>query len=168
VKTVPRLPLTIVLNNLRSAYNVGSILRSADVVWVERVITCGVTPRADHPKVKKTALGSEMIVRTTHHTTLPACVRALQANGVRVCAMEPAPRAISLWDVPAAQLAAPLALVFGSEVEGVPLAELTALGVELWALPQFGVKSSLNVAVAASVAMYHIRHTVTLARLLPG
>ena len=167
MKTVPRLPLTIVLNNLRSAYNVGSVLRSADVVWIDRVITCGVTPRVDHPKVKKTALGSEVIVRTTHHTTLPACVRSLRAGGVRVCAMEPAPGAVSLWDVPAVQLAAPLALIFGNEVDGVPLPELIALGVELWTLPQFGVKSSLNVSVAASVVMYHIRHTVTVAGLLP-
>ncbi|MGV2433999.1 MAG UNVERIFIED_CONTAM: hypothetical protein LVT10_03090 [Anaerolineae bacterium] len=57
MKFVPRIPLIIVLDNVRSAYNVGSILRTADCAWIEQVITCGYTPPAHHPKVKKTSLG---------------------------------------------------------------------------------------------------------------
>jgi len=167
LKTVPRVPLTIVLDNVRSAYNVGSTLRTADCAWIEQVITCGYTPHAQHPKVKKTALGSEDILRTAHYPTLSACIEVLQEQSdLQIYAMELTENAISVWNVPAQQLAQPTALIFGNEVEGVQLDVTQAYGIPELKLPQFGVKQSLNVATAASIAIYHWRYVLTTARLL--
>ncbi|MEO0565375.1 MAG: TrmH family RNA methyltransferase [Chloroflexota bacterium] len=166
MKTVPRVPLTIVLHNIRSAYNVGAVLRTADVAWIGAVVTSGVTPPADHPKVKKTALGSESVMRTPRYPTLRATVDALRADGHTVYAMEIGPASRSLWELPDADLAAPTALVFGNEVDGVPLDETRALALPELMLPQFGVKSSLNVATAAAITMYHIRYRLTAAGFL--
>ncbi len=166
MKTIPRTPLTIVLHNVRSAYNVGSVLRTADVVWIQQVVSSGYTPPADHPKVKKTALGSEMVMHTARYPTLAETVAALRDDGITVYALELTPEARSLWDVPAATLARPSAFVFGSETEGLSLDETRALDLPELLLPQFGVKGSLNVATAASVAMYHVRYVLTAAGLL--
>jgi len=161
MKTVPRVPLTVVLYNVRSAYNVGAVLRTADVVWGAGVVTCGVTPAADHPKVKKTALGAEALIPTAHAPTLAGAVATLRGRGLTVAAMEPTPDAVSLWDVPVETLAAGVALVFGNEVDGVPPDEARALDLPTWKLPQFGVKTSLNVATAASITLYHVRYVLT-------
>lgn len=168
MKTVPRTPLTVVLHNVRSAYNVGAVLRTADVVWVQAVVTSGYSPPASHPKVKKTALGSERVMHTAHYATLGAAVAALRADGVTVYALELTDAARSLWAVPAATLARPSAFVFGSETDGLDVAETRALGLPELMLPQFGPKRSLNVATAASVAMYHVRYALTAAGLLGG
>jgi 23S rRNA (guanosine2251-2'-O)-methyltransferase len=166
VTTVPRLPLTVVLDNVRSAYNVGSVLRTADCAWIQQVVTCGVTPHANHPKVKKTALGSEVVMRTARYHDLGACIEALQGEGVQVYALEITPDATSLWDVPAGQLARPSALILGSETDGVQLNVTQHYNVPELVLPQFGVKQSMNVANTASVAVYHWRYVVTVAGLL--
>lgn len=167
MKTIPRLPLTIILDNVRSAYNVGSIFRTADCAWIEQVITCGYTPSAAHPKVKKTALGSEEIMRTIHYPDLNTCLTALQQQSdLHIYAMEVSDDAQSVWELEPIQLAQRTALIFGNEVEGVQLDVTRAHGIPELKLPQFGVKQSLNVGTAASIAIYHWRYIVTNAGLL--
>ena len=169
MRSIPRVPLTVVLDNVRSAYNVGSTLRTADCAWIDRVITCGYTPNAQHPKVKKTALGSEDILQTSHYPSLADCIEALQTEPtepMEIYAMELTDNATSMWDLPPHQFAQPTALIFGNEVEGVQLNVTQAYGIPELKLPQFGVKRSLNVATAASIAIYHWRYVLTKAGLL--
>ncbi len=161
MRTVPRLPLTIVLDNVRSAYNVGAVLRTADAAWIEQVVTCGYTPPAAHPKVKKTALGSEVIMRSTHYPALRTGIDALQTEGTALYAMELTDAAQSVWALPPEAFAGRAALIFGSEVGGVQLTVTRAHNIPELKLPQFGVKQSLNVAIAAAVAIYHWRYMAT-------
>ncbi len=167
MQTVPRLPLTVILNNVRSAYNVGAVFRTADCAWIERVVTCGYTPPAASPKVAKTALGSEVIMRSTHFPTLADCITALHADpDLTLFAMERTDAAQSLWAMPEAAFTGRAALIFGNEVDGVQLDVTRAHNIPELELPQFGVKQSLNVATAASIAIYHWRYMATQAGAL--
>ncbi|MEL6151905.1 MAG: TrmH family RNA methyltransferase [Chloroflexota bacterium] len=167
MKTVPRLPLTVILDNVRSAYNVGSVLRTADCAWIERVVTCGITPHAQHPKVKKTALGSEDIMHTAHYPTLADGIRALRDEGkIAIYAKEITDRSQSLWAQPPDVFTGRAALIFGSETEGVQLNVTQSFDIPEVHLPQFGVKQSLNVASAAAIAVYHWRYMATQAGAL--
>ena len=161
VKIVPRIPLTIVLDNVRSAYNVGAVLRTADCVHLAQVVMCGYTPPSSHPKVRKTALDAEKIVRTRHAASLEETLRALSADGVQIFAMERTEQARLLWELPDTVFTQPAALVFGNELDGVQLDVTRAAGAGELALPQFGIKDSLNVATAASITMYHWRYRAT-------
>lgn len=159
MKTIPRLPLTVILDDVRSAYNVGATLRTADCAWIERVVTCGYTPPATHPKVKKTALGSEVIMHTEHYPDLTACVATLrQEQNIHIYAMERTDDAQSVWELPPPFFSQRTALIFGNEVTGVAMERVHELGISTLMLPQFGVKQSLNVATAASIAIYHWRY----------
>lgn len=162
MKFVSRVPLIIVLDNVRSAYNVGSVLRTADCAWIEQVITCGYTPPAHHPKVKKTSLGAERTMRSQHYPTLTEALHALRAmNGLHIYSMELTDQAESVWSFPPERIAQHTALIFGNEVEGVQLDITREHGISELKLPQFGMKNSLNVATAASIAIYHWRYQIT-------
>lgn len=147
----------VLLDNIRSAWNVGSMLRSADGAGVRRVHLCGVSATPDQPKVAKTALGAEKSVAWQYHADGVACVRAAQAGGLRAWALEGGPRAEDLLDLPAAALSgAPILLVVGNELTGVDTGILD-LCERVVSLPMRGVKGSLNVAVAFGVAVYALR-----------
>ncbi len=147
------LPLEALLDNVRSAFNVGSILRCADAAGLRRVHLCGVTPTPTHPRVAKqvakTALGAECSVPWAYAANALDAAAALRAEGATLWALEEGPGALSLFDAPLP--ARPLALVVGSEVTGVDPG-LLALCDRVVCLPMRGVKRSLNVAVAFGVA----------------
>jgi len=148
----PGHPLVLVLDHLRSAYNVGNILRLADGAGVERVVTCGYTATPPHPKVAKTARGADRFVRCEHYETALQAVTALQAQGYQVVAVETAPGALPLWDYP---WRLPCALVLGNEALGVAPEALAACDAAV-ALPLFGRKTSLNVSNAAAAVTYAV------------
>lgn len=149
--------LEILLDNLRSAFNVGSILRTADGAGVRRAHLCGITPTPDNPKVAKTALSAEFATPWEYATNALARARALQAAGLPVWALEGGPRAVSILEARAElEQVDALALVAGNELAGVDPALLDACD-RVISLPMLGFKRSLNVAVAFGIAMYLVR-----------
>ncbi len=151
---VSRPPLYMLLDNLRSTYNVGSIFRTADSVGVSEIHLCGITPTPAHPKIAKTALGAEETMPWRYHRNALHAAEMLHAAGVALWALEIHPQAHPLFEAP--PLSQPTALVVGSEVSGVDPA-LLALCDSVYVLPMLGRKGSLNVASAAAVALYHVR-----------
>lgn len=151
------MPDAILLDNIRSTYNVGSILRTADGAGVRYLHLCGITPTPDNPKVAKTALGAEQSVRWTHHRNGVTAARMLRAQGSQLWALEIAPCAVSLFDAVADLPPVPLVLVVGNERIGVDPGIL-ALCEQVVALPMAGVKHSLNVATAFGIAVYTLRY----------
>lgn len=145
-------PLTIVCDNIRSAYNVGSILRTAETAGVHEVIMCGVTPSPPHTKLSKTALSAEETVPTRHFDTTQQAIDTLKAEGFTLVAMETTSRSRSYVDV---RFPPKTALVLGHEVTGVDTGLLESMD-ELVEIPTFGLKNSLNVASACSVVVFEV------------
>lgn len=148
--------LAVVLDNIRSAYNVGSIFRTSDGCGLNHVYLCGITPRTDHPKVLKTALGAEGSTPSSYHANGLTVTRRLKSQGYFLIALESAENAVSLFAPELALPKKPLALVVGNELSGVDpgIMEICDLAVSL---PMLGRKSSLNVVVAFGIAVYTIR-----------
>ena len=153
----PRGPeLEVLLDNIRSAWNVGSMLRSCDGAGIRHVHLCGVSAPADNPKVAKTALGAEKTMPWTFHPNGVKAARDLQNTGLRLWALEGGERAESLFDIADEIPGGPVALVVGNELSGVDPGILN-LCERVVCLPMQGIKGSLNVAVAFGIAVYFIR-----------
>jgi tRNA G18 (ribose-2'-O)-methylase SpoU len=149
--------VVIVLENIRSLYNTGSILRTADASGVERVILCGITPRPDQGgrqrrAIAKTALGAEDNVAWEYQPDAHAALRSLAAEGYQTVAVEIAPDAVNLFEWTPRW---PVCLVFGHEVDGVS-SDLAAHVQTAIRIPMLGHKRSLNVATAAGVVLYEL------------
>jgi tRNA G18 (ribose-2'-O)-methylase SpoU len=151
--------LVVLLDNIRSAWNVGSMLRSADGAGVRCVYLCGVSSTPENPKVAKTALGAEKSLPWTFSADGVAAARLLKEQGLRLWALEGGPRAESLFEAATDLPGPPLVLVAGNELSGVDPGIL-ALCDRVVCLPMQGVKGSLNVAVAFGIAVYTIRFGV--------
>lgn len=147
--------IEVLLDNVRSAWNVGSIFRAADGAGAAHMHLCGICPRPDQPKVAKTALGSERSVAWTYHSDGERACRELSESGYRLWALEGGQRAESLYGGEA-PVDKPLLLVVGNEVSGVDPGIL-ALCERVVCLPMLGMKGSLNVAVAFGIAIYTLR-----------
>jgi tRNA G18 (ribose-2'-O)-methylase SpoU len=156
VSTV-RLPVVVVLDNVRSLYNTGAFFRTADGCAAERLVLCGITPRPDQGgrqqrAIAKTALGAELTVPWEYQADTRTALAALAATGYHIVAVETDPRAVELYEwIPRW----PLCLVFGHEKEGVgaDVASVIATSVRI---PMLGEKRSLNVATAAGVVLYEL------------
>jgi len=150
-------PIVIVLDRLRSAFNVGNIFRIADVCAVEKVITCGYTASPPHPKLEKTALGAEEFVESEHYETSLEAVQALKKQGYQIVGIETVEGAPNIWDV---EFRFPVVFVFGNEALGVERETLEVCDV-IAKLPAFGRKNSLNVANCASTVLYEAIEQLT-------
>ena len=150
--SVPRRPIHVVLDNLRSAYNVGSIFRTADATLVEKVYTGGITPHPPHPKVKKTSLGATRFVPWQHFETTFDAVQHLAERQIPIYAFEVTSRSRNLFTT---EFPSPVAILLGSETDGVSR-DVLAAADEIVAIPMGGFKNSLNVSVAAGVIIYEI------------
>lgn len=148
---MPPHPLVVVVHDVRSAYNVGSVFRTADSAGLAGVVLTGFTPTPVHRGVAKTALGAEDSVPWRHIEDVHAALAELRGEGYAIAALERTPAAVAPAEVP--DDAFPLALVLGNEVHGVPRDVLDAADVVV-GLPQYGVKASLNVSVAFGIAAY--------------
>ena len=148
----PKFPVLLVLDNLRSAFNVGALFRVADTARLAGLLTCGHTAHPPHPRLDKTALGSLDYVATRHYPTTEEAVGRLGEDGVPVWALETTSRSQHYARV---SYPRPVALVLGNEALGVQPSVLDSCD-ELVEVPVFGFKNSLNVAAAAAVAVYEI------------
>ena len=148
----PKFPVVLVLDNLRSAFNVGALFRVADTARLAGLLTCGHTAHPPHPRLDKTALGSLDYVASGHCQTTEEAVGGLRDDGVPVWALETTSRSRHYARV---SYPRPVALVLGNEALGVQPSVLESCD-ELVEVPVFGFKNSLNVAAAAAVVVYEI------------
>ena len=147
-----KLPLRLLLDDVRSLNNVGSLLRTSDAFMVDEVVMCGITGTPPHPEIHKTALGAEDSVRWRH---APSCldeVKALQAQGWLVCVLEQTHNSVMLQDFKPVK-GRKYALVCGNEVHGVDQRIVDAADIVL-EIPQCGAKHSLNVSVSSGIALW--------------
>jgi tRNA G18 (ribose-2'-O)-methylase SpoU len=149
---VPRRPVHVVLDNLRSAFNVGSIFRTADAGAVAHVHLCGMTAAPPNTKLAKTALGSFDYVPWTYHRRTGEALDVLADQGVAIAAVETVSKAANVF---AYDWPRPVALVFGNEVTGIGEETLNRADV-VTAIPMGGLKNSINVATAFGVVMYEV------------
>ncbi len=147
-------PITIVLDNVRSLNNVGSIFRTGDGFGIEKIYLCGITGTPPHRDIHKTALGAENTMIWEHAAhTVEVCV-ALKAAGYKLMAIEQAEGRTMLQDFKMVE-GEKWAIIFGNEVDGVSN-EVLALCDACVEVPQFGVKHSFNVAVCAGIVLWEL------------
>lgn len=143
------------LDNIRSVYNVGSMLRTADGAGLRHLYLCGITPSPDHPKIAKTALGAEQAVKWTRRANGWETAVSLKQSGYQLWALEGAMGAENLLET-AVPPDWPILLIVGNEIAGVDPGILALCDKTLF-IPMQGVKGSLNVASAFAIAVYRLR-----------
>ena len=153
-KEAEKLPLTVVLDNVRSQNNIGSVFRTGDAFRVERICLCGICSTPPHRDIHKTALGAEESVDWTYYEQTADCVRELKEQGYKVYAIEQVDDSIKLDSLPDG-LGERVAVIFGNEVEGVQ-EELLPLCDGSIEIPQQGIKHSLNVSCAAAIVLWEL------------
>ena len=147
-----KLPLTVVLDDVRSLYNVGSVFRSCDAFRVERVCLCGITATPPNAEIHKTALGGEDSVAWTYYKDAAEAVSELQSEGVFVYSVEQVEHSTKLQNL-SADTGRRYAVVFGNEVKGVSQ-RVVDMSDGCLEIPQFGTKHSLNVSVTAGILVW--------------
>ena len=147
-----KMPIIVVLENVRSAYNVGSVFRTADAFLLEAVYLCGYTAFPPHKEIRKTALGAEETVHWKHFKKTADALEELRTSGFRIYSVEQAENSVLLQQLEQEER---IAVVFGNEVTGVDEATI-ALTDGCIEIPQLGMKHSLNVSVAAGVVLWEM------------
>ena len=149
-----KLPVAIVLDNVRSAQNVGSFFRTADAFGIGHIALCGISATPPNREIHKTALGAEQSVEWSYHPTTLECIESLRNEGYRIIAIEQIECATMLNNF-RAESGERYALVFGNEVDGVDqaVADIVDGAIEI---PQVGIKHSLNVSVSAGILMWEL------------
>lgn len=150
----PKMPLIVVLDNVRSLHNVGSVFRSADAFRVEAVYLCGITATPPHPEIHKTALGGEDSVAWRYFPTATEAIESLHNDGFFVYSIEQVEGSTKLQNL---QLDTDkhYAIVLGNEVKGVHQ-EVVDMSDGCLEIPQFGTKHSLNVSVTAGMVIWEV------------
>ena len=151
---VEKIPVWVVLDNVRSLNNIGSVFRTADAFRLQGIFLCGITATPPHREIHKTALGATESVRWEYRKETHEAIAELKTKGCRILAVEQTEGALRLDRL---QLAAGerYALVFGHEIRGVDqlVVDMSDLCIEI---PQFGTKHSLNIAVAAGIVIWEV------------
>ena len=147
-------PLVVVLDHVRSLYNVGSVFRTSDAFRLSGVCLCGITARPPHPEIHKTALGAEESVPWRYYERTQDAVRELKAQGYRVLAVEQCEGSTMLQDF-RREPGVRYAVVLGNEVKGVQQ-EVIDMCDGCLEIPQYGTKHSMNVSVTAGIILWHL------------
>lgn len=153
-KEAEKTPIIIILDNIRSLNNIGSVFRTADAFLVQKIYLCGITATPPHKDIRKTALGATESVDWEYRKDTLELVQQLMTEGVEIVSVEQAEKAVMLNDyqVNSEKI---VALVFGNEVKGVSQDVVSASDTVL-EIPQFGTKHSLNISVSAGVVVWDI------------
>jgi 23S rRNA (guanosine2251-2'-O)-methyltransferase len=149
-----KIPIIVVLDNIRSMHNVGSVFRTADAFLIEAIYLCGYTPRPPHRDINKTALGATDSVNWSYFPTTLEAVEDLRRKGYGIYAVEQVTDSFLLNRL-STDRDEKIALVFGNEVTGVD-AELLPICNGCIEIPQFGMKHSLNVSIAAGIVLWEL------------
>ncbi|WP_299126773.1 RNA methyltransferase [uncultured Winogradskyella sp.] len=153
-KHAEKSPIIIILDNIRSLNNIGSVFRTSDAFLIEKIYLCGITAQPPHNDIRKTALGSTETVDWEYHEHTQDVIKKLKAEGVNICSIEQAENATMLNDFKP-QPKTKYAFVFGNEVKGVQQAVVSNSDVVI-EIPQFGTKHSLNISVSAGVVIWDV------------
>jgi len=150
---LPKRPIVLVLDNIRSGLNVGSAFRTADAFALEEVVLCGITAKPPHREILKSAIGATDSVSWSYHEEVQDALVDLKQRGYLCIGVEQTSESIPLqeYDCPDQ----PLALFFGNEVAGISDSIITSLH-ECIEVPQFGTKHSLNVSVCLGIVVWHV------------
>lgn len=159
-KDVEKLPIVVVLDNVRSGLNVGSVFRTSDAFLVEEIYLCGYTPQPPHRDVLKSALGSTDSVSWKHFESIEDGMKELKDKGYAIFAVEQADESTLLSDVNVSSREK-IALIFGNEVHGVSdsIMEIADGCIEV---PQWGTKHSLNISVCAGIVIWEVAKSMKL------
>ncbi|MBL4623992.1 MAG: RNA methyltransferase [Flavobacteriales bacterium] len=152
-KNVDKLPIVIVLDNIRSLSNIGSVFRTSDAFLVEKIYLCGITAQPPHREIQKTALGATESVEWEHNDSTLNCVIALKKKGYELASVEQAKETTLLNNIEKREK--PTALVFGNEVNGISQ-DVIDLSDTVIEIPQFGTKHSLNISVSVGIVLWEI------------
>ena len=152
-RRLPKLPLVLVADNVRSLHNVGSFFRTADAFLLEEIVLCGISGTPPHPELEKTALGADRSVAWRHEEDVVAAVGDLRARGYNICVLEQTHGSVFL-PLFRPERGVRYALVCGNEVEGVSQ-RVVDMADTVLEIPQCGTKHSLNVAVSTGIALWH-------------
>ncbi|WP_437399084.1 RNA methyltransferase [Flagellimonas lutimaris] len=153
-KEAKKSPIIIILDNVRSLNNIGSVFRTADAFLVQKIYLCGITATPPHKDIRKTALGATESVDWEYRKNTLELVDELKQSGVKIVSVEQAENAVMLNDYEVGDDET-IALVFGNEVKGVSQEVVTASDLVL-EIPQFGTKHSLNISVSTGVVVWDI------------
>lgn len=150
--------INLLLDNLRSAENVGSIFRSANGAGVRHIYCCGTTPTPDHARVRKSSLGAEKYTQWSYHKNAIILAQEIQIRGGTFYALESTASSSPLFNFSRSpRKAQPVTLIVGNEISGVD-PELLKLSQQVLHIPMVGEKTSLNVAVSTAIALYYLIH----------
>lgn len=151
-RQIEKLPIAVVLDNVRSMYNVGAVFRTSDAFLISEVILCGITGCPPHPEIAKTALGADESVKWQYEKDVLKAVLEKKKEGWMICVLEQAHDSIPLQNfIPDSH--SKYLLIAGNEVEGVSQ-EIVNLADIILEIPQHGVKHSLNVSVSVGIALW--------------
>jgi len=154
-KRSKKIPLVVVLENVRSAYNVGSVFRTADAFLIEAIYLTGYTAKPPHKEIRKRAFGDEATVRWKHFANAAGAIEELKQHGYKVLAIEQVANSISLEKT---KVPDKTALIFGNEVSGIEQSTIALCDGSV-EIPQLGMKHSLNIATAAGIVLWEVVRT---------
>lgn len=149
---ISQLPVAVLLDNLRSLYNVGAFFRTGDAAAIEKLYLCGITGKPPRKEISKTALGAEETVPWEHTQDPVGLIGCLRARGYEIAAVETSIHAVDLYDWAPSF---PVCVAFGNELEGLQ-PEISSLCDTYVRIPMLGTKHSLNVATAGGVVLYEL------------
>jgi tRNA G18 (ribose-2'-O)-methylase SpoU len=155
---VQRTPIYALLDNIRSMYNVGSIFRTSDGAFLDRVYLSGYTPTPDKPEVRKTALGATETVPWEYSRDPKLIINHLKNERITLCAVEQTTNSIPYYDLP--DTIFPVCIVVGNELTGISDSILSQVDLSV-EIPMFGSKQSLNVAVAFGIVLFDLMRKFT-------
>lgn len=153
-KASEKTPIIIILDNIRSLNNIGSVFRTADAFLIEKIYLCGITATPPHKDIQKTALGATDSVAWEHSKSTLELIQGLKKEGVSILSIEQAENATELQNV-VLKKGEKYAVVFGNEVKGVSQ-EVVSESDMVIEIPQYGTKHSLNISVSAGVVIWDL------------
>ncbi len=158
LKTMPRLPIYVLLDNIRSLYNVGSVFRTSDGARIEKLFLTGYTPFPPRKEIEKTALGATNTVPWEYFKNPLDPIQQMKSQGIRICTLEHTDKSLPYYSLEKKQF--PLCLIVGNEITGVRK-EIVAESDFSVDIPMFGMKQSLNAAVAYGIAVFEFVKILT-------
>lgn len=153
-KKSKKIPITILLENIRSAHNIGSVFRTADSFLINEIILCGISAQPPNKDIRKTALGSSESVEWKYERNIEVAIQKLKDEGNKIISIEQTTNSISLENFKPSNNSK-YAIIFGNEVNGIEqrTIDLSDMAIEI---PQYGTKHSLNISVAAGIIIWNI------------
>ncbi len=152
-KSIDKIPIVVVLDNIRSAMNVGSFFRTSDAFKIEKLVLCGITATPPHKEILKTAIGASASVDWQHQSQIETTLQELKNNDFQIIGIEQTDESQDMSSF-VVDTTKKYALVFGNEVKGISNEALPLIDKAL-EIPQFGTKHSLNVSVCGGIVMWH-------------